>query len=197
MFFKKSGSSFDFAIVGLGNPGAKYENTRHNVGFACVDLLAKKFGGVISKSKCKALYGECRIGDKRVILIKPQTFMNLSGESVVPLLNFYKIDPSKSIIIFDDVLLDVGRLRLRRDGSHGGHNGMRNIIEQSGTDKFMRIKIGVGKKPHPDYDLADWVLSCFKGEDCETIISSVENAADAAIEIVKSGMDTAMNKFNR
>jgi len=199
MFFKGQNekSAYDFAIVGLGNPGAKYEGTRHNVGFNCVDIIAKGHKVKLAKNKYNAYFGEVNISGKRCLIIKPQTFMNLSGEAVAPLLKFYKILTQNSIIIFDDVSLDLGHLRLRRDGSHGGHNGMRNIIEQSGTDDFMRIKIGVGKKPHPDYDLADWVLSCFKGDDKVIIEKSIETAALAAECIVSNGIEYAMNKYNR
>lgn len=199
MFFKGQNekSAYDFAIVGLGNPGAKYEGTRHNVGFNCVDIIAKTYSASFSKNKYNALFGEADIAGMRCLIIKPQTFMNLSGEAVVPILKFYKIPPQNCIIIFDDISLDVGRLRLRRSGSHGGHNGMRNIIEQSGTDDFMRIKIGVGKKPHPDYDLADWVLSCFKGDDKDKIGESLKTAALAAECIISNGIEDAMNKYNR
>ena len=199
MFFKGQNekSAYDFAIVGLGNPGAKYEGTRHNVGFNCADVIAKEHKVKLAKNKYNAFFGEVNISGKRCLIIKPQTFMNLSGEAVVPLLKFYKVNPQNSIVIFDDVSLDVGHLRLRRAGSHGGHNGMRNIIEQSGTDDFMRIKIGVGKKPHPDYDLADWVLSCFKGDDKVIIEKSIEKAALAAECIVSNGIEYAMNKYNR
>ncbi|MDD4700074.1 MAG: aminoacyl-tRNA hydrolase [Oscillospiraceae bacterium] len=199
MFFKGQNekSAYDFAIVGLGNPGAKYEGTRHNVGFNCADVIAKDHNAKLSKNKYNAFFGEINIAGKRCLIIKPQTFMNLSGEAVVPILKFYKIQSENTIIIFDDVSLDVGRLRLRRKGSDGGHNGMRNIIEQSGTDNFMRIKIGVGKKPHPDYDLADWVLSCFKGDDNAKITESIKTAAIAAECIVNNGIEDAMNKYNR
>ena len=201
MFGKKAKKEFsgggEFMIVGLGNPGREYEATRHNMGWLVLDILAKRHSADIKKLKAKSLIGECRIGGRKVLLVKPQTFMNLSGQAVAELMNFYKIPAENVLIIFDDVSLDAGRLRIRRNGSDGGHNGMKNIIYLSGTDAFPRIKVGVGKKPHPEYDMKDWVLSTPKGEDAEKIKSALEKAADAAKDIAANGdIDRAMNLYN-
>lgn len=195
--FKKNKSTYDYMIVGLGNPGLKYENTKHNIGFMCLDKIAEKNNTIINKMKQKAYIADVRINDNRCLLVKPQTFMNLSGEAVVPLMKFYKIEPENVIIIFDDVSFDVGKIRIKRNGSHGGHNGMRNIIELSGTDAFPRVKVGVGKKPHPEYDLADWVLSKFKNEDFETLDKTIDRVAKAIDCIIKNGIDTAMNRYSK
>ncbi len=197
MFFKKKTTeSIDFIVVGLGNPGKKYENTRHNAGFLGVDMLCEKTNTRVNKLKFKGLYGIARIADKKVLLLKPSTFMNLSGQSVMEAMNFYKIPPEKCLIIFDDISLDVGKMRIRKSGSHGGQNGMKNIIYLSGSDNFPRIKIGIGKKPHPDYELADWVLSSFSKEDIKTITPVYENLLDAVSLIVQENTDKAMNMFN-
>ena len=149
----------EYLVVGLGNPGKKYENTRHNAGFAALDVLAERHGVRMKQLKFKALCGDASLGGRRVLLLKPLTFMNLSGQSVTEAMRFYKIPPERVIILLDDISLAPGRLRIRRKGSDGGQNGMKNIIYLSGSDQFPRIKLGVGKKPHPDYNLADWVLS--------------------------------------
>ena len=151
----------DFLIVGLGNPGKPYENTRHNAGYLALDRLAGDLGCEIRRIRFKGLTGEARLGDQKVLLLKPTTFMNLSGQSVQEAMAFYHLPPERTLILFDDINLDPGRLRVRRKGSDGGHNGMKNIIYLTGSDQFPRVKIGVGQKPHPDYDLADWVLSAF------------------------------------
>lgn len=200
MFFKKPkkefGSSYDYMFVGLGNPGREYEATRHNAGFLSLDTLAEKYDCQINKLKFKSLIGECKIGDKRVLLVKPQTFMNNSGEAVRDAAAFYKIPPERTVIIFDDISLPPGKLRLRRKGSDGGHNGMKNIIYLSGSDAFMRIKFGVGAKPHPDYDLKDWVLSRFKKDEEDDVKKGLSNAAAACETIIKLGIDEAMNRYN-
>ena len=194
---KETKSNIDYIIVGLGNPGDKYEMTRHNAGFMAVDLLGSKYNCRIKKLKFKALYGDCVIENKKVLLVKPQTFMNNSGETVRDIAAFYKIPFEKIIIIFDDISLDVGRIRIRQKGSDGGHNGMKSIIYLTASDAFPRIKIGIGAKPHPDYNLADWVLSTFKKDEIKMLETAVINAAGAAVLMVCGKTDSAMNEFNR
>ena len=189
--------TFEWLIVGLGNIGAKYDGTRHNVGFACVDEIAKKTAFAPYKEKFQARLTECEWEGKRCLVAKPTTFMNLSGEAVGAILRFYKIPIDRLIVISDDVELDAGRLRVRPSGSHGGHNGLRNIIDVCGSENFARVRIGVGKKPHPDYDLADWVLSCYKGEDGDKVRAGIVRAADAVLTIITKGVEYAMNQFNR
>ena len=195
MIFSKK-PTFDWLVVGLGNPTPQYDNTRHNVGFMAVDRFMQENGGSFNKNKFDALYGECNIGKSRLLVVKPQTFMNLSGTAVQKISAFYKIPTDKIIIIFDDVSLDVGKTRIRRNGSHGGHNGMRNIIELMGTDNISRIKIGVGKKPRPDYDLADWVLSKFPDSDKENLDTAIKKSNSAVKEIITRGIDSAMNNYS-
>lgn len=189
-------SNFDYLIVGLGNPGRQYESTRHNAGFICIDILAEKYGIKIDKLKFKSLIGECRIEGRRCLLLKPQTFMNLSGEAVRDAADFYKIPPENIIIICDDISLEPGKMRIRRKGSAGGQNGMKNIIYHLNTDNFPRIKIGVGAKPDPDYDLADWVLSRFSLSEAKLIKQVAENTISAVEYIVKDDIDKAMSNFN-
>lgn len=196
MFFKKKESAYDWLIVGLGNPGLQYEKTRHNAGFMVIDALAEKYGVGFPKRKYDALIGECKIGDNRVMLVKPQTFMNLSGKAVTAICSFYKIPYDKVIVMFDDVSLDVGKIRVRRKGSDGGHNGIKDIIELSGTSDIPRIKIGVGKKPNAEYDLKDWVLGKFSKEDLDSFQKATEIGVKAAEEIIKRGIDSAMNRYN-
>ncbi|MBQ2237354.1 MAG: aminoacyl-tRNA hydrolase [Clostridia bacterium] len=196
MFFKKKESAYDWLIVGLGNPGLQYEKTRHNAGFMVIDALAEKYGVGFPKRKYDALIGECKIGDNRIMLVKPQTFMNLSGKAVTAICSFYKIPYDKVIVMFDDVSLDVGKIRVRRKGSDGGHNGIKDIIELSGTSDIPRIKIGVGKKPNAEYDLKDWVLGKFSKEDLDNFQKATEIGVKAAEEIVKRGIDSAMNRYN-
>lgn len=195
MIFKKP--TYDFLVVGLGNPGLQYEKTRHNVGFMSADLLMKKEGGEFTKHKMDSHFGECEIGKKRILVMKPQTFMNNSGTAVSAVSKFYKIPIDQIIIISDDISLDVGKIRIRRKGSHGGHNGLKDIFQLLGTDNIMRIKIGVGAKPHPDYDLADWVLGKFPEEDEENLNTALENSVRAIEEIIKRGIDSAMNKYSK
>lgn len=195
MIFKNK-SAYDFMLVGLGNPGAAYENTRHNVGFAAAKLFAEKHGAVFNKRKFEAEYGECRVADKRVLVFKPQTFMNNSGRAVSAAAAFFKIPSDRIIVMSDDISLDVGKIRIRRKGSHGGHNGLRDIIELMGTDEIMRIKIGVGAKPHPDYDLADWVLGRFPSEQRTAVEAALDITVKAAEEIMRNGIDSAMNRYN-
>ena len=194
MIFKKQ--TYDYAIFGLGNPGMQYEKTRHNAGFMAIDKIAEKFDGNLAKHKFESLFGECYIGDKRVLLVKPQTYMNLSGKSVVAVCGFYKIPIKNVIVLFDDISLEVGKLRVRRKGSHGGHNGIKDIIELTGTDEIARIKIGVGEKPNPEYDLKDWVLGKLPNDKLEDFDKALTKSVKAAEEIIKRGIDSAMNKYN-
>ena len=186
----------EWMIVGLGNPGKEYENTRHNAGFICMDAISKKLGVAVNKSKYKALIAETVIADKRVLLMLPQTYMNLSGEAVSAAASFYKIPPQQILVISDDISLDVGKMRVRRKGSHGGQKGLKSITEQLGSSDFPRIKIGVGQKPHPEYDLAAWVLSNFTADERKTISEVAEKSIDACRLIVSGKTDEAMNRFN-
>lgn len=199
MILKKSkeySSSYDYMIVGLGNPGRQYESTRHNTGFICLDMLAEKYGISVKKLKFRSLLGDGRIADKKCLLLKPQTFMNLSGEAVRDAAEFYKIPPENIIVIFDDISLDPGKLRIRRKGSDGGHNGMKNIIYHLQSDNFPRIKVGVGAKPNPEYDLADWVLSRFSTSEAKLMKQAAQEAVSAVEYIVGGDIDKAMNCFN-
>ena len=199
MFFRKTkpAGPVDFLIVGLGNPGKKYEGTRHNAGFIALEALARKLDVRVNKSKYKALIAEAAIGDKRVLLMMPQTLMNLSGEAVTEAMRFYKLKPEQVLVMLDDITLPVGVIRIRRKGSDGGQRGMRSIITLSGSEQFPRIKIGVGQKPRPDYDLAAWVLSRFTSEETEKIAAAADNAAEAAFRIVEGDLDGAMNTYSR
>lgn len=183
-------------IVGLGNPGKKYENTRHNIGFAAIDYIAEKEGININTGKHKALVGSGYIDGVKVLLVKPQTFMNLSGESLRPIMDFYKLEPEDFLVIFDDIDLDVGRIRIRRKGSAGGHNGIKSIISHLGSMEFPRIKIGVGEKP-PGYDLADYVLGHFSKADQEILQERFEDVYDAVKLIVGDDITEAMNRHNK
>ena len=184
-----------YIIAGLGNPGKKYENTRHNMGFLAVDLLAEKYDIRIDKIKFKALVGEGRIAGQKVLLVKPQTFMNLSGQSIVEIMNFYKEDVENLIVIYDDISLEPGKIRIRKKGSAGGHNGIKNIIAQLGTQNFQRIKVGVGEKPK-GWDLADYVLGHFSKEDRGLVDDALKRAAGAVELMVQGEVDQAMNQFN-
>lgn len=186
----------EYVIAGLGNPGLEYENTRHNAGFIVLDMLAKQCGEEINRMQFKGRTADVMLGDKRCLLLKPTTYMNNSGESIVQALEFYKLDVSSLIVVCDDISLDVGRLRIRRKGSHGGHNGLRSICELTGSNSYERIKMGVGKKPHPDYDLAKWVLGKFGKEDMEKLNTAAENACECIKLMVQGKTDQAMNKYN-
>ncbi len=183
-------------VVGLGNPGDKYFHTRHNAGFLALDFISQKANSRIDRSKFKALCGDAIIGGKKVLLMKPQTFMNNSGEAVAEAARFYKIAPENIIVIFDDISLDVGRMRVRRDGSAGGHNGIKSIIACIGSEKFPRIKIGVGQKPHADFDLADWVLSEFSKEDKEKLFNMLGFAYEGLTKLLENDIDGAMQLCN-
>ena len=196
MFFQKTAGGASWLIVGLGNPGEKYENTRHNVGFQVVDTLAERQNAPIQKLKFKALTNLLTISGEKVLVMKPVTYMNLSGEAVRPASDFYKLPPERILVISDDVALAAGRLRIRAKGSAGGHNGLKSIIQHLGTDQFPRIRVGVGEKPHPDYDLADWVLGRPQGEDKKVIDAAVKRAADAVECILTQGLERGMGKFN-
>lgn len=202
-FFKKKTTAsplpagpVEYLIVGLGNPGRQYEGTRHNAGFCAIDRLAEQCGVRIDRLKYKALVTDACVGGKRALLIKPQTFMNLSGQSVQEAMSFYKIPPERVIIIFDDISLPPGRLRIRKKGSDGGHNGMKNIIYLTGSDQFPRVKLGVGAKPRPDYNLADWVLSRFTEAERKALQEAIEHACEAVPLMVQGQVEQAMNKFN-
>ena len=194
MFKKQSGESW--LIVGLGNPGREYEKTRHNCGFRALDILADKLGCKVDKLKFQGLYAQVNYEGKKVFLLKPQTFMNLSGRSVLQLSAYFNIPPQRMIVLFDDISLPPGRLRIRADGSAGGHNGIKSIIQEVGSQAFPRVKIGVGSKPNPEFDLADWVLSTFSASEEKALAVALENAADAALAIIDQGVPEAANRFN-
>ena len=195
MFFKSSGS-VSWLLVFLGNPGPKYECTRHNAGFMAADALAKRLGVSINRARFKALTAPADINGEKVLLMKPQTYMNLSGEAVGEAARFYKILPENVIVVSDEVSLPLGKLRVRMKGSAGGHNGLKSIIASLGSDNFPRVRIGVGAPPHPDYDMADWVLSVFRNQDLEDMLSAADKAAEAVITYVTDGPERAMNRFN-
>ena len=196
MFFKKNSGGASWLLVCLGNPGDKYENTRHNVGYMVADEVAERQRAPIQKLKFKALTNLLTISGEKVLVMKPITYMNLSGEAVRQAVDFYKVAPDHVLVVSDDTALPVGKLRLRKGGSAGGHNGLKNIIQHLGTDQFPRVRVGVGEKPHPDYDMADWVLGKFRGEDKKAIDAAVKRAADAIECILSDGLDKSMNRFN-
>ena len=196
MFFGSSAGPVQWLIVGLGNMGDKYEGTRHNVGFEVLDALAETARVPVQKLKFRALTNTAEIGGVKALLMKPVTFMNLSGEAVGPAAAFYKVPAQRVLVIADDVSLPVGKLRLRRGGSAGGHNGLKSIIQHLGTDQFPRLKIGVGGKPHPDYDMADWVLGKIAGEDRKVMDAAVRRGAQAVECLLREGMDKAMGQYN-
>ncbi|MDD3193209.1 MAG: aminoacyl-tRNA hydrolase [Oscillospiraceae bacterium] len=186
----------EFLIVGLGNPGREYESTRHNAGFMALDHIAQKQGVKIDRLKFKSLCGDGVIAGHRVLLMKPSTFMNLSGQAVQEAAAFYKIPMERVLVFVDDISLAPGSVRIRRKGTDGGHNGLKNIIYLTGSDQFPRVKIGVGAKPHPDYDLAQWVTSRFSTDEKKALEPVLEHAADMAELIVSGRMDEAMNVYN-
>ena len=189
-------SSNRWLIVGLGNPGPEYAKTRHNVGFRCLDLLAETLGVRVDKAKFQGLYGQTDYHGNRLYLLKPLTYMNLSGRSVLQLSAFFQVPPQRIIVLFDDISLEPGRLRVRPNGSAGGHNGIKSIIAELGSQEFPRVKLGVGAKPHPDFDLAAWVLSTFSAQEEKALSVSLENGAQAALTIIDLGTAAAANKFN-
>lgn len=186
----------NWLIVGLGNPGPEYAKTRHNCGFRALDILAGKLNCRVDKGKFQGLYNQVSYKDNKLYLLKPQTFMNLSGQSVKQLASFFHIPPQNIIVMFDDISLEPGRLRIRSDGSAGGHNGIKSIISCIGSQDFPRVKIGVGAKPHPDYDLANWVLSSFTASEEKDLSSALERAADAALCIIDRGVPETANRYN-
>ena len=190
------GKSESWLIVGLGNPGREYERTRHNAGFRAVDLLADKLGCKIDRLKYQGLYCQTTYGGRKLFLLKPQTYMNLSGRSVLQLSAYFNIPPQRIIVLFDDISLPPGRLRIRGDGSAGGHNGIKSIIAEVGSQDFPRVKIGVGGKAHPDQDLADHVLSGFSPKEEKDLVSALERSVDAALMIMDKGVAEAANRYN-
>ena len=194
MIFRKP--SAGWMLVGLGNPGSKYARSRHNVGFRAIDALCERQRCRCDRLRLKALTGFCELGGQKVLLVKPMTYMNLSGQAVRPLADYYKIPPERILVIFDDVSLPVGKLRVRPDGSAGGHNGVKSLIAELGTQNFPRVKVGVGEKPHPDYDLADWVLSGFSPQEEKALAPTIERALLAAEAVIAEGTTQAMNRFN-
>ena len=192
--FNKSNETW--LIVGLGNPGREYEKTRHNAGFRAIDLLAESLGCKIDRLKYQGLYCQTTYGGKKLFLLKPQTYMNLSGRSVLQLSSYFNIPPARIIVLFDDISLPPGRLRIRADGSAGGHNGIKSIIQEVGSQAFPRVKIGVGAKAHPDQDLADHVLSAFTPVEEKALAVALKNSADAALAIIDKGVPEAANRFN-
>lgn len=193
MFGREKGG---WLIVGLGNPGKDYAHTRHNAGFRALDVLAQRLGCKVDKSKFQGLYGQTAFRGEKLYLLKPLTYMNLSGQSVLQLSAYFHIPPERIIVLFDDISLPPGRLRIRGDGSAGGHNGIKSIIAQLGSQDFPRVKIGVGAKPEADRNLADWVLSPFSAQEEKALSFSLEKAADAALAIIEKGVPTAANLYN-
>ncbi len=191
-----SASKEHWLIVGLGNPGPEYQRTRHNAGFRALDLLGEKLHCRIDKGKFQGIYGQVDYEGKKLFLLKPLTYMNLSGRSVLQLSAYYNIPPQRIIIIYDDISLEPGRLRVRSDGSAGGHNGIKSIIAELGSQDFPRVKIGVGAKPHPEMELYDWVLSVFTAEEEKPLASALVRAADAALSIIDHGVPDTANRYN-
>ena len=194
MFLRQSG--FTWLVVGLGNPGARFESTRHNMGFLAVDRLAEQEKLRFNKLRFKAWTAEWKLGEEKILVMKPQTYMNLSGESVGEAARFYKVPADHVLVISDDVSLPVGKLRIRKSGSAGGHNGLKNIIQHLGTDAFPRIKVGVGMPDRPDHEMIDWVIGRPQGEEAKTLRAALDRAADAALSVIDEGPDRAMNRFN-
>ena len=194
MFFSKGGA--EWIVAFLGNPGLKYNGTRHNAGFMTADAMEKKLGVSINKMRFKALTQTVELGSHKVLLMKPQTYMNLSGDAIAQAAKFYKVPPERVIVVSDETALPIGRLRIRRGGSAGGHNGLKSIIARLGTDQFPRIRLGVGAPPHPDYDMTDWVLAAFRGQDAADMETAAKKAADAVECYITEGAERAMNKYN-
>ena len=196
MFFKRKTGAVEFMIVGLGNPGVQYQNTRHNAGFMALDATAKALDMRVERARFHAYCGEGVCAGRHVLLMKPQTYMNNSGEAVCEAMRFYKLSPEQVLLLFDDISLPVGGMRVRRSGSAGGQNGVKSILQLSGSDMFPRIKLGIGAKPHPDYNLADWVLSRFSEKELSVMGETAEKAAAAAELIVSGNIEEAMNRYS-
>ena len=194
LFSSKGGPSWIVAF--LGNPGLKYEGTRHNAGFLTADALCKKKNFTVNRARFQALTAQVDLGGERVLLMKPQTYMNLSGQAVSQAARFYKIPAEHILVVSDEVSLPIGKLRIRVKGSAGGHNGLKSVIAELGTENFPRIRLGVGAPPHPDYDMADWVLSVFRNEDAEEMEKAAQRAAEAVECYIEKGPDRAMNLYN-
>ncbi len=195
MLFKRP-SGVNWILVFLGNPGQKYADSRHNVGYMTAQVLEKRLGVRIDRLRFKALTAQAVLGGEKVLLMKPQTYMNLSGEAVIQAVRFYKIPADHVIVISDEMALPVGKIRIKTKGSAGGHNGLKNIIEKLGTEEFPRIRLGVGAPPHPEYDPKDWVLSVFRNQDAEDMAAAAKKAADAVDCYISEGAERAMNKYN-
>ena len=196
MFFSPKSGGVDWLLVCLGNPGDQYEKTRHNAGFMVADELADRLNVPVQRLKFRALTNTVTLGGRKVLLMKPMTYMNLSGEAVHEAASFYKIPPERVLVVSDEVALPPGKIRVRKNGSAGGHNGLKNIIAHLGTDQFPRVRVGVGQKPHPACDMADWVLGKFQGEDKKAVEAAVKRAADAVECLIKRGPEEAMNRYN-
>ena len=196
MFGSISNKENRWLIVGLGNPGKEYERTRHNAGFRAIDILAENLHCKIDKAKFQGIYGQATYQGTKLILLKPLTYMNLSGRSVLQLSAYFHIPPQRIIVLFDDISLEPGRLRIRVDGSAGGHNGIKSIISELGSQDFPRVKIGVGAKPHAEQDLADWVLSNFSASEEKSLDSALKRAADAALCVIEHGVPETANRYN-
>ena len=196
MFLRRKQTGVSWIVVFLGNPGEKYEGTRHNAGFMTADAFALRNHVKIGKLRFHAMTGECRIGDEKVLLMKPLTYMNLSGDAVREAAAFYKTPMERILVVSDDVALPVGKIRVRRSGSAGGHNGLKDIIAKCGGEEFPRVKLGVGAPPNPEYEMIDWVLSRFRGKDLEEMEDAAERAARAVEAVILNGVDAAMNEYN-
>ena len=196
MLFSDSKGGVSWLVVFLGNPGLRYEGTRHNAGFMTADALARAKGLSINRLRFRALTAQCELGGEKVLLMKPQTYMNLSGEAVQQAARFYKIPPERVLVVSDETALPIGKLRVRSKGSAGGHNGLKSIIACLGSDAFPRIRLGVGAPPHPDYDMADWVLSTFQNQDAEDMAAAAKRAAEAVECYISRGPDRTMNLYN-
>ncbi|MBQ1675260.1 MAG: aminoacyl-tRNA hydrolase [Oscillospiraceae bacterium] len=196
MIFKRDGGGYTWLLVGLGNPGSKYESTRHNMGFLAVDKLAEVEHFKFSKLRFKAWTATAELGGEKVLVMKPQTYMNLSGEAVGEAARFYKIPPEHVLVISDDISLPIGKLRIRGGGSAGGHNGLKNIIQHLGSDRFPRIKVGVGMPENADYDIADWVTGRPMGDEQKPLMEALDKAVAAVPVLIRDGVDKAQNKFN-